>query len=242
VSDSRRYLIVNADDFGLSEGVNRGILECAERGILTSTSLMVHQPAAAAAAAAAQLHPRLSIGLHVDLGEWVFRDGQWALAYAWVDAQDADAVAAELAGQLDQFRRLLSRDPTHLDSHQHVHRCEPVRSLLLECAERIGVPLRDCTPGIHFCGDFYGQTGEGEPLSGALTSTNLKTILAGLPDGVTELGCHPGYGDGLQSVYRVEREAEVRVLCDLAMRAALSGLNIELRSFADLGRSFAHAC
>jgi chitin disaccharide deacetylase len=71
----RRYLIVNADDFGLSEGVNRGIIEAAEKGIVTSASLMVRQPAAAAAAAYARKLDRISVGLHLDLGEWVYRNG-----------------------------------------------------------------------------------------------------------------------------------------------------------------------
>ena len=74
---SGRFLIVNADDFGLSPGVNRGILETHERGILTAASLMVRAPAAAEAAAAAHDHPRLSVGLHLDLGEWICRDGAW---------------------------------------------------------------------------------------------------------------------------------------------------------------------
>ena len=51
-----RYLIVNADDFGLSPGVNRGVVQAHERGIVTSASLMVRQPAAGAAAACARAH------------------------------------------------------------------------------------------------------------------------------------------------------------------------------------------
>ena len=64
-----RQLIVNADDFGQSHSVNRGILAAHERGIVTSTSLMVRWPAAAKAAALGRTHPRLSLGLHVDLGD-----------------------------------------------------------------------------------------------------------------------------------------------------------------------------
>ena len=68
------YLIVNADDFGQSPGVNRGVIAAHERGVVTSTSLMVRWPSAAAAAAYAREHPALSVGLHVDLGEWACRD------------------------------------------------------------------------------------------------------------------------------------------------------------------------
>src|ERR1041384_5283397 len=122
-----KYLIVNADDFGLSDGVNRGIIEAFERGIVTSASLMVRQPAAAAAATDAASHPKLSVGLHLDLGEWVFQNGEWVILYSVVATDDPKAVGAETSHQLSQFRRLMGRNPTPLDSHQHVHRKEPVR-------------------------------------------------------------------------------------------------------------------
>jgi hypothetical protein len=72
--------------------------------------------------------------------------------------------------------------------------------------------LRDCDPRIRYCGDFYDQGAEGEHLPDAITVTNLKQILISLPDTVTELGCHPGYDDGLQTPYRLERAEEVRPL------------------------------
>src|SRR5438105_15542053 len=122
----KRYLVVNADDFGLSNGVNRGIIQAAQQGIVTSASLMVRQPAAAAAAAYARESTRLSVGLHVDLGEWIYRNGEWVHLYFVVPTDDAAAVRAEVAGQLADFNRLTGTDPTHLDSHQHVHREEPV--------------------------------------------------------------------------------------------------------------------
>ena len=77
----RRAVIVNADDFGQSAGITRGIIAAHERGIVTSASLMVRWPAAAAAAAYARAHHRLSVGLHVDLGESVYRAGHWVALY-----------------------------------------------------------------------------------------------------------------------------------------------------------------
>ena len=64
-----RNLIINADDFGLSRGVNRGIIEAAEKGILTSASLMVRQPAAIEAGEYARSEG-IGVGIHLDLGEW----------------------------------------------------------------------------------------------------------------------------------------------------------------------------
>src|SRR5437762_1183195 len=116
-----RFLIVNADDFGLSAGVNRGIIEAHERGIVTSASLMVRWPAVAAAAAYAREHPALGVGLHLDLGEWEYSNGDWVARYEVVPLDDAAAVAAEAGRQLAAFRGLMGRDPDHLDSHQHVH-------------------------------------------------------------------------------------------------------------------------
>src|SRR5947208_12765584 len=62
-----KYLIVNADDFGASHGVNRGILEAHQRGILTSTSLLVHTAWSGEAAEMSRTAPDLSVGLHADL-------------------------------------------------------------------------------------------------------------------------------------------------------------------------------
>src|SRR5581483_3290402 len=133
---AERLLIVNADDFGQSPGITRGVIEAAERGIVTSASLMVRWPAAVEAAAFARARPGFSLGLHLDLGEWRYRDGAWSPIYRVVPAEDAAAVAAEVARQWDRFIALAGRPPTHLDSHQHVHRDEPLRSILRALADR----------------------------------------------------------------------------------------------------------
>ena len=118
---STKYLIVNADDFGQSYGVNRGIIKAYCRGIVTSASLMVRWPGATEASAYARAHPSLSLGLHVDLGEKVFRQGEWVPVYGVVPLQDMTAIRAEITHQLEVFYRLMGHDPSHLDSHQHVH-------------------------------------------------------------------------------------------------------------------------
>src|ERR1700733_14637554 len=117
-----RLLIVNADDFALGPGVNAGIALAHREGIVTSASLMVDGPAVEEAVRLSRELPRLSVGLHVDIGEWMYRDGEWIPLYGRVQADDGSAVAAETARQLDLFRVLMGRDPTHLDSHQHAHR------------------------------------------------------------------------------------------------------------------------
>lgn len=229
-----KCLIVNADDFGLSPGVNRGVIEAYERGIVTSASLMVRWPAAAEAAAYACTHPELSLGLHVDLAEWAFRGGAWTCLYEVVPVQDERAVAAEVERQLTTFRALTGRNPTHLDSHQHVHRDEPVRSVVAVGAGALGIPVRHGSAVVRYCGEFYGQYGRAVPYPEGISVANLVRILANLPCGYTELACHPGDGSALDSMYVRERAAELRALCDPQVRAAVNAEGIQLCSFHDL--------
>jgi predicted glycoside hydrolase/deacetylase ChbG (UPF0249 family) len=225
---SERRLIVNADDLGLSEDVDRGIARAHEHGIVTSASLMVRGAHAADAAAYAAARPELSVGLHVDLGEWRCEGGTWVAAYEVVPPGDAAAVREEVAAQLERFLALTGRAPTHLDSHQHVHREEPARAALLELGEWLGVPVRELTPGIRYEGGFYGQARGGEPWPGGIASEALRALLRALPPGTTELGCHPGLGDANGSPYAAERAVEVATLCDPLVRATIEQEAIEL--------------
>jgi predicted glycoside hydrolase/deacetylase ChbG (UPF0249 family) len=228
---SERYLIVNADDFGQTPGVNHGIIEAHERGIVTSTSLMVRWPAAPDAAAYGRSHPEFSIGLHLDLAEWIYRDGAWAPLYVVVPANDRAAVAAEVERQLKAFHELMARPPSHIDSHQHIHREDPVRSVVLEEAGKLAVPVRHFSSQVTYSGDFYGQTAKGYPYPEGIDVGNLLRIVKTLPAGVTELGCHPGIGNDVDSMYCAERVVEVQSLCDSRVRAALDTEGVRLCSF-----------
>jgi predicted glycoside hydrolase/deacetylase ChbG (UPF0249 family) len=229
--EAKKYLIVNADDFGLSSGVSRGIIEAHEQGIVTSASLMVRWPGAAEAAAESRKYPNLSLGLHLDLSEWAYRDGIWVPLYEVVPVDEISAVADEVTSQLATFRQLVGKNPTHLDSHQHTHLEEPVRSLVIEVARRLAIPLRCCSLKIHYCGQFYGQTAEGFPLPDAVSVDALIGILENVPVGLTELSTHPGYPVGLDTMYCSERVMEVHTLCDPRVRAAVIAMGIELCSF-----------
>lgn len=200
-------LIVNADDLGYGEGVNRGIVEAHERGILTSTSLMVDGGAAAPGVElTAARAPRLGIGLH-----------------GVVDDVDPDWCAAELERQLARFGALVGRAPTHLDSHHHLHRQPELAPVFDEFATRNALPLRDRDAPHE--GGFYG--------GGSIDAESLLRLLEGL-DGVVELGCHPGYADGLRSAYTTEREVELRSLTDRRVRKRAAELGIELIRWDEL--------
>jgi len=229
-----RYLIVNADDFGLSAGTNAGIIEAHERGIVTSASLMVRQPAAQEAAEDARRNPSLSVGLHLDLGEWTMRDGEWGQAYEVVPVEDRDAVAREVRSQLEAFRQLMQREPTHLDSHQHIHRHAPVNAIVTALGAELRVPVRDFTPAIAYRGDFYGQGHKCAAFPEGITVENLIAMFHLLPPGITELSCHPSADESLDSTYRSERLIEAATLCDPRLRAELNAGGIRLVPFADM--------
>src|SRR5690349_17964614 len=111
----QKYVIFNADDFGASTGVNRGIRDSHERGVVTSASLMVTGRGAAEAVSISRDHPELAVGLHWDVCGEDERD---------FDLDDLAAVRQEFESQLQRFLDLMGRMPTHIDSHRHLHRGE----------------------------------------------------------------------------------------------------------------------
>jgi predicted glycoside hydrolase/deacetylase ChbG (UPF0249 family) len=235
---NERVLVVNADDFGRSPGVNAGVIRCHALGIVTSASLMVRWPDCEEAAAYAR-DRSLGVGLHLDLGEWEYRTGEWRQLYQVLVEESSDAVAAELGRQLERFERLVGRPPDHLDSHQHVHREEPIRGAMLAAGQRLGIPVREGSPTIAYSGVFYGQGAHGTPLPEAITVEALVAAIESLPPGVTELACHPAAVDDHESMYGAERLIEAEALCDPRVRAAVDRSGVVLESFAGAARRLA---
>jgi len=201
-----RFLIVNADDLGLSAAVNEGVFAAHERGVVTSASLMVDRPAAVAAVEALAEHPDLAVGLHLE------PDDCWA--------------------QLERFRELAGRDPTHLDSHKYVHEAEPVRAVAETMAAELGVPLRNRQ--IRYEGSFYGRTPDGEPAPETISPEHLIELIRALPPGWTEIGCHPAAGPVPTSSYDAERQVELRTLSDPRVKNLLNVSDVRLCSFAQV--------
>jgi predicted glycoside hydrolase/deacetylase ChbG (UPF0249 family) len=142
--------------------------------------------------------------------------------------------AEDLRRQLDRFRLLVGRDPSHLDSHQHRHLAPLVRPAFEEVAADLGIPLRRVDPRVRFCGEFYGHDGRGRPEPEAITVDALVRLIENVDGEVTELGCHPGYADDLDDWYRTEREQEVRALCDPRVRNAIEREGLRLCSYAEV--------
>jgi chitin disaccharide deacetylase len=221
-----KYLIVNADDFGASSGINRGILEAHQHGILTSTSLMVNMPAALEAIELGRAFPNLGVGLHVNFtGE---SEGPV------VDITDTDACRFELGRQFDRFVALTGRLPTHVDSHHHVHRRANLLPLFVDLAARYRRPLREHSRVTYFK-RFYAQWDDDTHLEWISPENLVRLLEAALAEGVTELGCHPGYVDPeFRSIYNIEREAELQTLCEPMVREWLAESNVTLINFGDV--------
>jgi chitin disaccharide deacetylase len=153
-----RRLIINADDFGLTPGVNRAILEAHEHGVVTSTTLMANSLAFEEAAQLAQSRSSLSTGCHVVLldGKPLIDPGRLP---SLVDGKDGNSfrdgvsgfVLRTLCGRIDpdqveaettaQIRKLQSHgiDVSHVDSHKHTHMFPPALQGILRAARTCGV-------------------------------------------------------------------------------------------------------
>jgi predicted glycoside hydrolase/deacetylase ChbG (UPF0249 family) len=215
-----KRLIVNGDDFGASHGVNRGIIEAHQKGILTSASLMVGRPASVEAAALSARSPTLGVGLHVVLES----------------SADPLTPETEVENQLERFIELMGELPTHIDTHRNVHRDGRLLPTFIAVAERHSLPLR-AHSGVHHIPGFYGQW-DGETHLEQVGSNALRRIVATeVKEGFNELCSHPGYvDDELESSYSLERQTELATLCDPGVVALLEEQKIRLMTFREVSQ------
>jgi hopanoid biosynthesis associated protein HpnK len=155
-----RRLIVNADDFGLTTGVNRGIIQAHQRGVVTSATLMGKGAKFDEAVDWAARSPRLGVGCHVLLvdaspvlelrqvsslattnaGAPKFRDSLTTFAsLAMAGRLDEDQIEAEISAQISKLQAAGIR-VSHLDSHKHTHMFPVVFRPMLRAAKACGVP------------------------------------------------------------------------------------------------------
>jgi chitin disaccharide deacetylase len=150
-----RRLIVNADDFGFTSGVNRAIVEAHSQGIVTSSTLMANGPAFADAVRLAVTVPKLSVGCHVVLTDGVpvlraeqlfsitsgsqFRDGMMKFAArAIAGKMNADQITAETTAQIRKIQAA-GIVVSHIDTHKHTHLFPKVLRPVLRAAAACGV-------------------------------------------------------------------------------------------------------
>jgi predicted glycoside hydrolase/deacetylase ChbG (UPF0249 family) len=216
-----RLLVINADDFGLSPGVNQGIAETHTNGVVTSASLMVLESAAEDAAAAARDLPELSVGLHF------VEDGS-------ADLDDPAEAARAFVAQLERFRELIGRDPTHFDSHHHVHREAARMETFKALVDPLGIPVRH-DGRVAYIGGFWAQWEPGvTELDHVRRPFLLELVATEVLDGFTELACHPARVTGdFSSSYLGERAVELATLTEPDLKEELEASGVTLVSYHD---------
>jgi hopanoid biosynthesis associated protein HpnK len=151
-----KSLILNADDFGMTRGVNQGIIRAHREGILTSTTLMANGPAFDEAVQLSAANPKLGVGCHLVLvgGKCIARredvtsladaDGNLPeslpkfvarLSSGMIPARE---IELELRAQIEKIRAA-GITPTHLDTHKHTHAHPRVMEALGKVAKEFGI-------------------------------------------------------------------------------------------------------
>ena len=151
-----RRIIINADDFGLCEGVNKAVVQAHTNGILTSATIMANMPAAEEAVETAKQMPTLGAGVHLNLteGEPISKEaavkplldgqGQFAVPFSKLpmlsikSGKVRQAIRTELAAQI-QWVIERGIKPTHLDSHKHIHSFPVIYSIVCKLARQFGI-------------------------------------------------------------------------------------------------------
>jgi predicted glycoside hydrolase/deacetylase ChbG (UPF0249 family) len=249
-----RRLWINADDLGLTPAVSEGICEACERGILTTTTAMVCSDGALDVLAV--YAPRLPgrIGLHLQLTDGVPRsaradvpslvgmDGRFPRYLDGLGDLDPREVEREWEAQLATLRAL-GVEPTHVDSHHHVHQVPVAFEAYAGLAKRHGLPARGGTPeqtlALRRLGVATADVFSGEFFRGPLDAGHLLAVAEAAArhcpeEGVIELMSHPGRVDDAlrrRSIYVEERERELATLCASDLPAQLRA-----RGFAPLRR------
>jgi chitin disaccharide deacetylase len=272
-------LIINADDYGRTPDISRGIREAHLHGIVTSSTVMMNIPAAAEdIKIALKETPYLGLGVHL-----VLTSGRPLLPAAQIPGLTTSAggfhkreqlvslaaslnleeVKAEWHAQVDAFVVAAGKKPTHLDSHHHSSYFTPgMFQSMLELAYEYDVPIRlpiahntgknieglpeELSPSLlEFAPQLLEQFQPRSPdaLFASFYDENatrgefLRILSLFLPNGTFEIMCHPGYVDkafAKESSYNFQRQTELEVLTDRAMRKEVERRGIQLINFAQL--------
>lgn len=243
-----KRLIINADDLGYDEAVDRGLLRAMRTGLVSSATLMVNTPRSAEAAEAAG---GLAVGLHLNLARWRpvsadFPPSLLSADGAFVEGRAAslpqEVVEKETRAQLACAERLLGRRPTHLDVHKHLHRHAAVLRGVAVVAKEQALPVRaldaDMRAALRAHGvatpeHFVGEAGS-EPY---WTLDRFLSALAGLDAGTTEWMCHPGEPPTeVVSGYALQRRVELDTFTSQEARRALAQTGVVLADYSVLAQ------
>lgn len=207
-----KKLIINADDFGYSRGINWGIIESHQRGILTSTTLMANMPGFDHAVELASQNPKLGIGVHMTLTclapilkdhkTIVDENGNFKKISFFKNNMDYDV--EEVYREWDaQIQKIYAAgiNPTHLDSHHHTHTLPQHREITLRLARKYNLPVRgnmDLPEDIKTVSYFETEFDQLGKNAEETYTDYLNEVLDKVEKyGTVEAMVHPGYLDHL---------------------------------------------
>ncbi|MBI5246120.1 MAG: ChbG/HpnK family deacetylase [Elusimicrobia bacterium] len=253
-----RRLIITADDFGDTPGVNAAVLKAYREGVLRFASLMVLRPAAAAAAEIAKEHPGLGVGLHLELCAGA--PGKAGLRY-FFDSKARAGLEGEIRSQIEALLKL-GVTPTHIDGHINVHVHPVIFPAVCRLAREYSIPrvrlpsgeweaLKGFpgaeTAGTAFLAGVFGTMGSwvgcaaaeldvprtwGLLRSGIMKEDYVLWLLSRLPEGTTELYFHPTTDERLRATDvpspSHQSVTELETLMSPRVRRAIEDGDIEL--------------
>lgn len=241
-----KYLIVNADDFGLTDFINEGILQAHKAGVVTDTTLMVKREFARDAIGLAKENPSLSVGLHLDLDDLLGRNekGEERLGMERISRMLSDKrffaeVKMEIDAQIRAFKDS-GLELTHMDGHHHLHAIPELFPLIVDRMVHYGIRTVRFSkefdlikyPPIRWDCDFYQEMKELLKKNNITVADHFVTgwqpyDLDNIANGVTELMTHPG----TREEWRVR---ELTTLTSPEWMEALNASGIKLLSFRAL--------
>ncbi|WP_067516983.1 chitin disaccharide deacetylase [Endozoicomonas ascidiicola] len=241
-------LIVNADDFGLTRGVNLGIIEAFQQGIVRSTTLMAGMPAEQHAAELSRQNPNLKVGIHLRLtaGSAMANNvdslldvsGQLQNQSLFWDNQsmNPEEIEKELRAQIEHFLSL-GIELSHMDGHHHCHRHPLVAPITRKLSDEYQVPLRPDNEMTQYKGKSLGFSDKfyGENLSSEHLLDIVKHHLGRVQ--VLELMAHPALIDEPlleASRYATARTRELAILTSSELPQALESIGVTLSDYSCL--------
>ncbi len=246
-----KKLIVNADDFGITEGVTIGILHTHADGIVTSTTTMMNMPAASFAIKQAEKFPKLGVGIHFVLtvgrplvdGATTFTDengnfkrpNQYDSRHPETDNIEKfqEELYIEWKAQMEKFIEVAGKKPTHIDSHHHAHLLPIARDVAIKLAHEYDLPLRQ-REKIY---DKYEYVRCADKMYNDLVNYDFLTSEFDTDEDTIEFMCHPAYIDQPlydSSSYCLQRMKEMELLRSDEVKKFVKDNNIELINYSDL--------
>ena len=246
--------IFNADDFGLSKGVNLGIIETYQYGPVRSATIMANMPGFGHAVTLLEANPGLNLGVHLTLSAGssiggVYKtltdgDGQF-LRLGEVERKaragetDLDEVEAEFEAQIQKVLAT-GINPDHFDSHHHTHNLPGIVAVFLKLAKKYGVKVRSvdkCLLAGEYAGVRSTDSFSAEFFDETATMADLQRILTDGGGDSVEVMCHPAFVDYAlytSSSYNIRRAYELDILTNPELMSFMAQRGIELCSFREL--------